>query len=76
VGKAKDINFADFRSISTSPVKGKGEISHLRGELAGHVLVVETCKADRRCVCSAQFCHCLYFVTQNANGTANKLSSI
>ena len=33
MAKAKDINFADFRYISTSPSKGKGGISHLRGKL-------------------------------------------
>src|SRR5450432_2006694 len=33
MGKAKDINFADFRYISTSQTKGKGGISHLRGKL-------------------------------------------
>ena len=33
MGKAKDINFADFRYISTSKAKGKGGIGHLREKL-------------------------------------------
>lgn len=33
MGKAKDINFADFRYISTSPTKGKGGPRHLREKL-------------------------------------------
>src|SRR5262249_8131723 len=33
MGKAKAINFADFRYISTSEMNGKGGIRHLRGKL-------------------------------------------
>src|SRR5450432_3439960 len=33
MGKGKDINFADFRYISTSKAKGKGGIKHLREKL-------------------------------------------
>jgi hypothetical protein len=33
VGKAKDINFANFRYISPSEMKGKGGVRHLHGKL-------------------------------------------
>jgi hypothetical protein len=32
-GRAKDVNFADYQYISTSPNKGKGGMGHLRGKL-------------------------------------------